>query len=209
MPTDTFFNLDKQKQNRVIKAAVNEFAQNGYTKGSITKIVENAEIAKGSYYQYFEGIKDLFIYIVKLTFKKKDEYLSQELEDDIKHSFFQYWRKYNIANLKFAFKNPQMAKITEEQLKLPSIDTVDFLIAEYKKKQIMTFEKLLEKDIRNKVIRDDIDLKYMTNLIYNINFFIFEYYFEYQDQKSFDQFLEIIDKVIYIIGNGIKKGEVK
>jgi len=209
LPSDTFFNLDKQKQNRVIKAAVNEFAQNGYTKGSITKIVEDAEIAKGSYYQYFEGRKDLFIYIVKLTFKKKDEYLSQELKDDTKHSFFQYWRKYNIANLKFAFKNPQMAKITEEQLKLPSIDTVDFLIAEYKKKQIMTFEKLLKKDIRNKVIRDDIDLKYMTNLIYNINFFIFEYYFEYQDQKSFDQFLEIIDKVIYIIGNGIKKGEVK
>jgi len=60
LPTDTFFNLDKQKQNRVIKAAVNEFAQNGYTKGSITKIVENAEIPESNKERLKKMLTELF-----------------------------------------------------------------------------------------------------------------------------------------------------
>lgn len=209
LPSETFFNLKKQKQNRVIKAAVNEFAQNGYTKGSITRIVEDAEIAKGSYYQYFEGKKDLFIYLIKLALEKKDEYLSQELKDDIDQDFFSYWRNFNIANLKFASKNPQLAKISVEQLKLPSIDKIDFLIKGYKEEQKSVFEKLLKKAIRNNVIRKDIESKYLIDLVYKINYFILEYFFEYKEKKKFNQFIDIIDKIIYIVGDGIKEKEVK
>ena len=70
MPTTTFFNLPEEKKKRVINAAVDEFAQNGYTKSSITRMVNKAQIAKGSFYQYFEDKEDLYRHILKKAVEK-------------------------------------------------------------------------------------------------------------------------------------------
>ena len=69
MPKDTFFNLLQEKQLRILDISVEEFYQQGYEKASISRIVDTAGIAKGSFYQYFEGKEDLFRYIVQLARK--------------------------------------------------------------------------------------------------------------------------------------------
>lgn len=66
MPTDTFYNLPEEKKQKIIKAAKNEFARIEFEQTSIKNIVEDAEIARGSFYQYFENKEDLLSYIIKL-----------------------------------------------------------------------------------------------------------------------------------------------
>ena len=45
-----FLNLELEKQDRIINAAIKEFAQKGYDKASTNEIVKEAGISKGLLY---------------------------------------------------------------------------------------------------------------------------------------------------------------
>ena len=59
MPKETFLKLPEEKKEKIILAAKKEFARVSLEKVSIKNIVEDAEIARGSFYQYFENKEDL------------------------------------------------------------------------------------------------------------------------------------------------------
>ncbi len=67
MPKRTFNRLDDDKKERVIRAAIEEFQARGFENAKIEEIARNAEVAKGSIYQYFDDKKELFIYSVTWT----------------------------------------------------------------------------------------------------------------------------------------------
>jgi len=67
MPTHVFFNLKKAKQERITNAALTEISHYRLEDASIKRIVEAAEIARGSFYQYFVDIDDLFLFILNMT----------------------------------------------------------------------------------------------------------------------------------------------
>lgn len=77
MPKQTFFNLPDEKRGKIIDAAIQEFAANGYAQTSINSIVERAEIAKGSIYQYFDDKKDFYLYLVSFV---KESYMSHRAD---------------------------------------------------------------------------------------------------------------------------------
>jgi len=62
MPNETFFNLPKEKQKRILKAAKKEFSQSALKDASIANVVKEADISRGSFYQYFEDMEDLYLY---------------------------------------------------------------------------------------------------------------------------------------------------
>ena len=70
MPKDTFFNLDVIKRNKIIKAAKMEFLNNPLRKARVSNIVTEASIPRGSFYQYFEDLDDLYYYIVEEVFNE-------------------------------------------------------------------------------------------------------------------------------------------
>lgn len=63
MPTKTFFNLPKEKQNKIIAAARQVFANKDVEDVKISDIVSKASIPRGSFYQYFSDLNDLFLYV--------------------------------------------------------------------------------------------------------------------------------------------------
>lgn len=64
MPKDTFMNLSEEKREKVEKALEKEFARASFEKASVSRIVEDANIPRGSFYQYFEDKEDAIRYIV-------------------------------------------------------------------------------------------------------------------------------------------------
>ena len=64
MPTSTFFNLPPPKKEKLLRAAMAEFARKPFNQVSINKIIQAAEIPRGSFYQYFTGKDDLFRFIL-------------------------------------------------------------------------------------------------------------------------------------------------
>lgn len=64
MPTTTFFNLPEEKREKLIRAIKNEFSRVPFDKVSINKIVREAEIPRGSFYQYFTDKTDMLEFIL-------------------------------------------------------------------------------------------------------------------------------------------------
>ena len=64
MPTNTFFRLPEEKRQRLMDAAWEEFTRTGFNDVSINRIIQNAHIPRGSFYQYFEDKGDLFSYLL-------------------------------------------------------------------------------------------------------------------------------------------------
>ncbi len=81
MPKDTFLNLSEDKKNKIINATKKEFARVPIEEASIKNIVEEAEIARGSFYQYFESKEDLLKYILNSKAKNLEAFLKQSLQE--------------------------------------------------------------------------------------------------------------------------------
>lgn len=66
MPKKTFLNLPKEKQKRLLDAAYKEFSKVPIDEASINAIVHDADISRGSFYQYFDDKDDLYSYCLDL-----------------------------------------------------------------------------------------------------------------------------------------------
>ena len=66
----TFDRLAEEKKERILQAARAEFLRNPYEKSSINRILADAEIPKGSFYQYFDDKSDLFGLCTCAVYKK-------------------------------------------------------------------------------------------------------------------------------------------
>lgn len=82
MPTSTFFNLPEDKKNKILRAANKEFERVPIEQVSIKNIVESAEIARGSFYQYFENKEDLFQYIMSAKMGNMQNKLIEMIEHE-------------------------------------------------------------------------------------------------------------------------------
>ena len=112
IPKSTFFNLSEEKKERIIEAALDEFAEYTYYKSSVTRIVKKADIAKGSFYQYFTDKEDLYEYIIMMISEKKMEYMQDIIDKINELEFFDFLRKLYLAGIKFAQDNPLLNKIS-------------------------------------------------------------------------------------------------
>lgn len=62
-----FLSLKPDKQERILKAAVKEFAKKGYKNAMTDEIVKEAGISKGALFQYFNNKKQLFLFLYDHT----------------------------------------------------------------------------------------------------------------------------------------------
>jgi len=58
-------NLPEDKRQRIIEAALNEFAERGFDMASTNTITEQARISKGLLFHYFGNKEGLYLYLVK------------------------------------------------------------------------------------------------------------------------------------------------
>ncbi len=114
MPTKTFFNLPKEKRLRILKAGKKEFSRVPLEKAVIANIAKGADIPRGSFYQYFLSLEDLFTYIIDYRYglsKRKFERYLEENNNDI----------YKALKVKFANEIDKLQKEENRQFRLNTI----------------------------------------------------------------------------------------
>ena len=90
MPLKTFFNLTESRQNEIRTLCFKEFEKHGYEGTSLTRIIGNLNIARGSFYRYFENKDDLFYYLVAWAISITDRVMNKNFKNpDI--SFYDAW----------------------------------------------------------------------------------------------------------------------
>ncbi|HBC96807.1 MAG TPA: TetR/AcrR family transcriptional regulator [Clostridium sp.] len=92
MPKKTFFNLEEKKQDKIIRSAISEFTKYGFERAKMDTIAKNANVSKGSMYQYFDNKEELFLFSVKwsidLFYKRYGRYLNLKKDMNIFDLFY-------------------------------------------------------------------------------------------------------------------------
>ncbi len=80
MPSERYFKLSDDKQQRIVEASMDEFIASGMHDASINKIIKDADISRGSFYTYFIDKTDLFEYIFGMLKKSATKSILQEVD---------------------------------------------------------------------------------------------------------------------------------
>lgn len=80
MPSTTFYNLPEEKREKLLSAARAEFARVPYAQASINKMIQAADIPRGSFYMYFRDKEELFLYLMGEWGKRLSAVLEELLE---------------------------------------------------------------------------------------------------------------------------------
>ncbi|MEQ2443223.1 TetR/AcrR family transcriptional regulator [Pseudoflavonifractor sp. CLA-AP-H29] len=80
MPSTTFFNLPAEKREKLLSAARAEFARVPYAEASINKMIQTADIPRGSFYMYFRDKEELFLYLAGEYGKRLTALMEELLE---------------------------------------------------------------------------------------------------------------------------------
>jgi TetR/AcrR family transcriptional regulator len=104
----TFRHLPPDKQERVLTAALAEFADQGYQAASLNRLVAQAGIAKGSLYQYFPNKEGIFHYIFQYALKMVRHTLTTIKEATLEENFFVRLEKSLLAGVRFLREHPRI-----------------------------------------------------------------------------------------------------
>lgn len=203
MPKDTFFNLPAEKRVLITSIAVDEFARYPYGQASINRIVKRSGIAKGSFYQYFDGKMDLFLFILQRMASEKIEFLQPVLKNVSELDFFQLLRAIHTGALKFALEYPQYAAIGSNLLKERDSKIYREIVSTNFSSGMDFYRNLVEKAIDRGEVRKDIDANMIAYYITIINNAMVEYYTEYVNDH-YDQAMQTtIDRFIDFLEHGL------
>lgn len=111
MPKPTFFNLAEKKRQNITELAIAEFASADYDNASISNIVKQAKIAKGSFYQYFENKEDLYLYLIEAASRQRIDFIQASQSSAQFSDFFAELRWFFVTSTKFSAQYPQLSQI--------------------------------------------------------------------------------------------------
>ena len=102
-----FFNLEQEKQERILNAATKEFAEKNYANASTNEIVKQAGISKGLLFHYFKNKKELylFLYDYYLELLVNDLFANIDLDEP---DIFNKYRSITLIKFELMKKHPEM-----------------------------------------------------------------------------------------------------
>ena len=97
MPKTTFKRLEEAKKTRIENAAISVINAKGYDRTTIRDVVREARIPRGSFYQYFEGMGDLFSHLLTVVSQRKMAFMKGTIIKLLQNSLiFQNFEKHQL-----------------------------------------------------------------------------------------------------------------
>jgi TetR/AcrR family transcriptional regulator len=167
MPKPTFFNLPASKRDLIVRVAIDEFSQNDYETASISKIVADVGIAKGSFYQYFEDKLDLYQYLLQEGSRMKAEFLAQHPPTAETANPFRYLRWLLKVGLHFEFAHPKLAKIAQKSLSGQGPFPPEWQ-RQMETESLKFYSGLITQGIANGHLRADLNVEVTAYIFYSV-----------------------------------------
>ena len=99
MPNSTFFNLPEEKKDRIEAAVIKCFTTMAYYEVSISAIIREADIPRGSFYQYFSDLDDMYIHFYMKTYKKLVERIYENGILNFWYEDIKTWSIYSLEKI--------------------------------------------------------------------------------------------------------------
>lgn len=157
-----FFDLKKEKQDRMINGALKVFAENSYKRASTDKIVKEASISKGLLFHYFISKAGLYEFVYDYSVKYMNLELSNLVNSGEK-DYFQVRRQIEYSKLQIMKNYPYM------QMFLNNVsleDSVDFDSS--MKKKIEAYNEtnsLMYANVDTSLFAEKVDVVKLYNIV--------------------------------------------
>ena len=191
---DSFNKISQEKRDRIIEAAIYEFAEHGFDSANINVIAQKAGISVGSIYKYFGSKEDLFLTVIHTgveTLKGVLEEIMQG-EEDLPRRIEKIIR----AIQSYSRSNAQLTKLYNEMATESHSELVWKIVSEMEGATAGMYASMIRDAQSSGLVRGDIDPKlfafYLDNLFMMLQFsYSCEYYRErmklYVDPGVFEQ----------------------
>lgn len=193
----TFYNLPDEKRKRIVDAVLNEFSSASTDKVSINRIIKEANISRGSFYQYFDDKVDLVEVLIDTFINKSSKSVDAVLMNS-DNDIFQVYNE--LFNLILKLNEDEKFKLLLKNL-YKNIRANDDLISEYMihrcNKSDISYDRHISFSRDNLKFKSDYDVKCLSQALSQIlksaSFDIFLAGKDIQDvQKKYLRQLEII-----------------
>lgn len=201
MPKETFFNLEEGKRNKIIAAAKAEFTVNPLRKSRVSNIIKEADIPRGSFYQYFDDLDDLYYYVIDDEFE--NVYKAGNRFTDVTDDLFEF------AQISFEYDYKGFIDDRRHMFMMnvfKSISSNEEYIVNFNKMRRDYIMTILNKmDLSNIRFTEEDDLIKMYRMIQEIKRTVIHRSVIQNTRKEevFEEFRWFLD----IIKNGLVKGE--
>ncbi len=208
--TKMFLQLDEEKRERVLNAAINEFADNNYNNASMNVVVKSAGISKGALFKYFKNKAGLFAFVYKMALGRVKDYLRKVRDESASDDFFSRLRKVMLAGLDFISAHPGLAAIYYRILFTGDSPYKREIVAEVHRESLAFIEELIEQGIERGDLRPDLDpgtSAFMVEAV--VDRFVHTYHSRFQHRRrsgTHDHSTEAnreIDGIMDILRNGM------
>lgn len=203
MPTETFLKLPDKKKEKILLAGKKEFARVSFPETSIKNIAQDAGIARGSFYQYFESKQDLLEYILKNHIQELNENLEKVLKEKNGDLFEIFINLYDhLVNECVFAKEKEFFKKIFENMKTTEDNLFSMKIKEYKPKEISNYYEKIDK--HNLKIKSKEELEIVIKMLHTLTQKAVVVNYKY---KSKEKAREIYIKQLEYIKYGILKNK--
>lgn len=208
MPNQAFFNLSPEKRNLVFSMAVEEFASSNYDTASINQICKKSNIAKGSFYQYFEDKLDLYKYVMTIAIESKIKFFSVILSEFSELTLQEQIRLLFIKAIEFAKSYPQYAALGEQFSREDNETARLAVIKEGESQAEALFTNMIEHAKSKGEISSGVDTIALSLMLHSLNRTVNEYMMNKFGENSYRNYDEDVSKLVnsllYVIFNGVK-----
>jgi len=158
-------NLANEKKQRIINAALNEFADHDYDNASTNRIVEAADIGKGMLFYYFHSKKDLYYYLVDYSLDIVTEEFLNHIDESITN-FLERLKHISQIKLTYFWEYPEVNHFMGTHLLQESTNLPEDLNKKLEKAIASGNEKMYHAHPETTTnIRDDIDAEKAAQLM--------------------------------------------
>ena len=180
----TFYNLPEEKRQRVTEAIVDEFANAEDDKVSINRIVQKANISRGSFYQYFDDKLDLVEVLIRSYLNLVVDDLRRAIISSDGDIFYTFECVYDIIiGLSKDERNRKVLRNLISNIRANNNLVSDYIVKRYIKqyKSIEEFINITDEFSRKSFrFKSDEDLTYLQQILTSVlkneiyNFYVFD-----------------------------------
>ncbi|HHY82002.1 MAG TPA: TetR/AcrR family transcriptional regulator [Clostridiales bacterium] len=213
MPQKTFYNLPDEKRSLIISAAIQEFSKADYNSASINQICRNANIAKGSFYQYFIDKLDLYVYIMTLAIEEKIRFFTSVISEFHSLTLLDQIRLLFLKGIEFAKRHPEYAALGEQFSKGNNETAKSSVIKEGDKLSESLFMQMIQDAKTKGEIDSSVDSFALSLLLQSLNSAVNNYMLNKFGSISYEHNAEdvnsFVDSLLNIIFHGIQNRNEK
>ena len=139
---EKFFDLKKEKQDKMINGAMKVFAQNGFLRASTDEMVKTAGVSKGLWFHYFDNKIGLYTFVTDYAIK----YMIMELQRELTADASDYFdTTYGVEEVKMSVRRsypyvPLFLSSLEQETNPEALEAVSEYLAVYKEKMNSVYE---------------------------------------------------------------------